>query len=714
MKSLENNQKENFAMKTHKTNGAKSRSALATLIAFALAIVCSALSLTGCPTPDEGGKGGKTVISIAVKPPTKTEYIVGEELDLSGMVVTATYSDGSEQAVTDYTVSGYDKTKVGSQIVTVSFQGKTDSFPVSVRDPSKGTVAAPIALTENIWADGELSASSLEQWFKFTASASPQYIHAAFGTLDSDDGINVQVYDSSGTAVGNEANLFGTSNRYISRSVTTGQEYYIRVRPYDFSSTGTYRIAFSKSSAMSSVTVTLPSSATQLTENTWADGNLTSSSGEQWFKFTATASTQYIHVSFGTLSSALGVYAQVYDSSGAAIGTETNLWSSTKYISRSVTTGQEYYIKVRGYTSATNGTYQIAFNKSSSSPSVTVTIPSGATPLTENIWADGNLTSSIGEQWFKFTATASTQYIHVSFGTLSSALGVYAQVYDSSGAAIGTETNLWSSTKYISRSVTAGQEDYIKVRGYSSVTSGTYQIAFNKSSTVPAVTVTLPSAATQLTLNTWADGELTAANPEQWFKFTASASPQFIHATFGTMTSSSGINAQMYDSNGIAVGDDTNLYSSISFNPQSVTVGQEYYIKVRRYNSANGTYKIAFNTSPVSPSADATQLTLNTWADGELTAANPEQWFKFTASASPYIHATFGTMSSSQGINVQVYNSSGDKVGTEANIYGTGSNSYIARSVTTGQEYYIRVRRYSSANGTYKIAFNTSATKPTP
>ncbi len=66
--------------------------------------------------------------------PTKTVYNVGEELDLSGMVVKALYSDRSEKTVDacDCTVKGYDKTKSGVQTITVEYEGKTDEFTVTV------------------------------------------------------------------------------------------------------------------------------------------------------------------------------------------------------------------------------------------------------------------------------------------------------------------------------------------------------------------------------------------------------------------------------------------------------------------------------------------------------------------------------------------------------------------------------------------------------
>ena len=54
-----------------------------------------------------------------------------------------------------------------------------------------------------------------------------------------------------------------------------------------------------------------------------------------------------------------------------------------------------------------------------------------AIKLTEGVWKDGTLASSDGEQWFTFTATASAQYIHADFGSLTR---MRAQVYDKSGS----------------------------------------------------------------------------------------------------------------------------------------------------------------------------------------------------------------------------------------------------------------------------------------
>ena len=66
------------------------------------------------------------VTSIAVTtPPNKTTYIKGELLNTAGMVVTATYTDASTGPVTGFTVTGYNKLKLGAQTLTVTYADPT-------------------------------------------------------------------------------------------------------------------------------------------------------------------------------------------------------------------------------------------------------------------------------------------------------------------------------------------------------------------------------------------------------------------------------------------------------------------------------------------------------------------------------------------------------------------------------------------------------------
>ncbi len=64
--------------------------------------------------------------------PINTVYYEGDELDLTGMTVTAAYNTQQQEAITDYTVTGFDNTKVGKQTVTVSYSDFSDTFEVTV------------------------------------------------------------------------------------------------------------------------------------------------------------------------------------------------------------------------------------------------------------------------------------------------------------------------------------------------------------------------------------------------------------------------------------------------------------------------------------------------------------------------------------------------------------------------------------------------------
>lgn len=71
-------------------------------------------------------------IGISIIPPVKTEYNVGEELDITGLKVMASYNDGTTKETEDYSVVGYDKTIAGIQTVKVVCGNYEESFEVKV------------------------------------------------------------------------------------------------------------------------------------------------------------------------------------------------------------------------------------------------------------------------------------------------------------------------------------------------------------------------------------------------------------------------------------------------------------------------------------------------------------------------------------------------------------------------------------------------------
>ena len=81
--------------------------------------------------------------------PTKTTYYIGETLDTSGLKLMVVYSDGSEKAITSgFATSGFDSATIGQKDVTVTYEGKTASFTITVKAPEVDENAPQIVVSE--------------------------------------------------------------------------------------------------------------------------------------------------------------------------------------------------------------------------------------------------------------------------------------------------------------------------------------------------------------------------------------------------------------------------------------------------------------------------------------------------------------------------------------------------------------------------------------
>jgi len=542
------------------------------------------------------------------------------------------------------------------------------SFVINLK--AAGVAPNSTTLTANTWADGNITAAGGTQWFRFNASSANHYIHAEFGTLSN---LWIQLYDENGSAVGIESNLSGSINN-ITRSLTSGQLYYIRVRPA--SGSGTYKIGFNSTFLSPSIVINA------LASNTWANGNV-AANGAQWFSFTASAAAQFLYVLPGSLAN---ISVLVYNTSGNLIGSESSLNSSNPFVSAALTAGNVYYVRARP--TSGSGTFNIAYNASFSPP--------GAASLTANTWADGNITTTTGMQWFSFTATAAAQSIHSDFGTLSN---IDVLVYDSSGNAFGSEARLSGNTRHLARTLTQGQVYSVRVRPASG--SGTYKIGFTSSVVPPG------ESSIVLSKSTWANGSIGSSSGTQWFTFTATAVSQYIYINFDTLRN---VNIQLYDNNGNTAGAETLITSSsISYNiVRTLIIGQQYYVRVRP-NSGSGSYKISFNTP------GATALAEGSWTAGNIAAPvsglnSNTEWFRFTATAQQnFIHFGWGTLND---IVIQLYDSNGDTIGGESR-YAVGLNWNRINGLTLGEEYFLRIRaNTTNASGTYQITFSKNIVGP--
>jgi uncharacterized protein YxeA len=99
---------------------------LKAVLSIAIIAIVAVIGINACDLD-----GDKTLESISAST-TKTQYNLGEELDRGTITVTANYSDGSKETVTDYFISGYDKNSATEQTVTITYKEKADTFTVTV------------------------------------------------------------------------------------------------------------------------------------------------------------------------------------------------------------------------------------------------------------------------------------------------------------------------------------------------------------------------------------------------------------------------------------------------------------------------------------------------------------------------------------------------------------------------------------------------------
>lgn len=72
-----------------------------------------------------------TSIAITTQPDT-TEFIEGTDFDLTGMVITGTYNNGTTEIITDYAVTGYNSSKIGNQTLTITYNNLITQLPITV------------------------------------------------------------------------------------------------------------------------------------------------------------------------------------------------------------------------------------------------------------------------------------------------------------------------------------------------------------------------------------------------------------------------------------------------------------------------------------------------------------------------------------------------------------------------------------------------------
>ncbi|MBR0140292.1 MAG: S-layer homology domain-containing protein [Firmicutes bacterium] len=144
--------------------------------------------------------------------PTKKEYLVGESLNTEGMVVTASYADGSSAAVSSYTVSPTTFGTAGEEVaVTVSYENFTDDFTVKVSLKTQTISASVDGPLTYLGAGGTVTVSGAQTDLSFASNDEDVVSVSSDGSLTAN---GVGTADITVTAA--------ETNEYASATATVG------------------------------------------------------------------------------------------------------------------------------------------------------------------------------------------------------------------------------------------------------------------------------------------------------------------------------------------------------------------------------------------------------------------------------------------------------------------------------------------------------------
>ena len=527
----------------------------------------------------------------------------------------------------------------------------------------------PVSLSYNTWADGDIGVAGELDWYAFTAT------NAAAYSLQWDDRANYQgdktvylsisAYRGDGTPV--FTNYMGGYTSPRSVSASAGETIYVRVEGSDMfgdqsDRTGTYAIRYYDPAAVPPQTapsyVTVRGTPAPACVLTWSSVN--GATGYNVYRSTS-----------GTFD------ADPLATPNAASYTDTAL-----------TAGTTYYYKVR----AVNG-----IGEGPESPVASDTPPAAGTPLTHNIWTDGDISTAGGVVWYTFTAAAETTYAlqwdDESNYRSDKTLYAYVSVYRSDGTPVFTnESHGYDYPKSVSAS--SGETVYVRVESQGG--TGTYALRYYNPTAVPPYAApsigvrVIPSPACVVT----------------WYSVNGATDYNVYRSTSGT-----------FDTTPLATlsAEDTYTYT---YTDTAVTAGTTYYYKVAAVNG-NGEGPLYAVVSGTPPVGTVTPLIHNTWTDGDISVTGEVNWYTFTtaAAATYYVQWDGGRYHQGSGayscdISVSAYRGDG------THVFSGGDDGYTwppSFSASSGEIIYVRVESGQSGEtgtGTYALRYYDPAASP--
>ena len=422
---------------------------------------------------------GPSVTGVTVSPNSAT-VSAGSTRQLSATVSPADAPQGKTWSTGNSAIATVSSSGLVSALspgtVTITAASTADSTKKGTCIVSVGPVSTSyIAVTTGNTYSGFLSAGQ-HRWYKFTPSSTQSYTITTTGSTDTYG----ELHQGSTVLTSNDNGGDG-NNFKITRTLTAGTMYYIKIRGATTSVTGNYVLSVSTAPVAPTGVTVSPNSvsvnagliSTQLTASVTPSG---APQGVTW----------------GSSNTALATVNSSGQVRTSSPGTVTITATSTADSSKS-------------------GTCIITINP----------VSVYYTEVTVDNTYSGSLTPG-QHRWYKFTPAESRAYTFTTTGSIDT----YGELHQGSTVLTADDNSGEGNNFLITRSLSAGTTYYIKIRGATTAMSGNYILSVTPSQITPTIVTVSPESAT--------------VTSGRMYQFSATVSPA---GALQTVTWSSGNNA---------------------------------------------------------------------------------------------------------------------------------------------------------------------------
>ena len=321
----------------------------------------------------------------------------------------------------------------------------------------------------------------------------------------------VELYNSDGVwLASNDDGCSGWTSiiTWTSPSTYAGTVY-VKVRGYNESKSGTYRMAYMEGASAPPTPCKVPPlfDLEVTPSGTWAADTRTLSTGECYlYKVTTTAGNAYTFMTGCGPAGATNptadfdTFIELYNSAGTMIASNDDGCESWRSTIEWAATGTVYFVKIRGWRPTSYGTYTVAYSSAAGSPpSSCVTPPASdeTLPIPTNGWQTGgsdNVTSD-GCYIYKVAVTSSNTYTFKTGcgdgASVAADFDTFLELYDASGGWLAEDDDgckVPAANDYTSKIVWAASYTgiaYLKIRGWNSSDFGAFTLAYSYVTTGP-------------------------------------------------------------------------------------------------------------------------------------------------------------------------------------------------------------------------------------